>query len=496
MSFEGCSGKDSASSAGGHGEGRRNGVELGERPMPIGAEEKVEVDRRSGVTPHSRRRTVPTADAPAPPQGLLFGGEPENCRRQWRRFVPIMLNVGLLYAVFLAFRLEWPAFRRLSAAAFAALPIHYYLPYRFKKWFFIGLSMACLGLIFGAATTAAVVIAVLAVIGLTALPIAWSLRAMLLGIMGIAAAVARARTPALSAFETLWPILGSILVFRTIIYMYELKHTKRKEPLADVLGYFFLLPNFYFMHFPVVDYRTQLRGYFASDIHTIMRCGIRMIFKGVIQLLIYRIIYHDLLIKAEEVTDFAGLMRHLITNYLLYLHVSGQFHIACGMLHLFGFQLPETHHNYLLATGFTDYWRRINIYWKDFMVRLVFNPLVFRLKSRPKTRALSFAVACVFVTTWALHGLQSFWLRGSWGFSVQDGLFWGILGLLVMVNVQLDYRASLAPRRRPEASWRQACLRGLKVAGTLATISLLWSLWNSSGVSAWFSMFGRAFGVE
>ena len=43
--------------------------------------------------------------------------------------------------------------------------------------------------------------------------------------------------------------------------------------------------------------------------------------------------------------------------------VSGQFHVACGMLHLFGHALPETHRRYLLAESFTDYWRRINIYW-------------------------------------------------------------------------------------------------------------------------------------
>ena len=29
---------------------------------------------------------------------------------------------------------------------------------------------------------------------------------------------------------------------------------------------------------------------------------------------------------------------------------------------------------YYLASSFTDYWRRINIYWKDFMVKLFFNP--------------------------------------------------------------------------------------------------------------------------
>ena len=116
--------------------------------------------------------------------------------------------------------------------------------------------------------------------------------------------------------------------------------------------------------------------------------------------------------------------------------------MAAGMLHLFGFQLPQTHHHYLLATSFTDYWRRINIYWKDFMVRLFFNPVVFRLKRWPQPLALALATVTVFLATWFLHAYQWYWLRGSWGFSVPDALFWGILGALVLVNVQLDARRS------------------------------------------------------
>ena len=60
-------------------------------------------------------------------------------------------------------------------------------------------------------------------------------------------------------------------MFRMILYMYELKHAKKPEPLIDTLGYFFLLPNYCFLHFPVVDYRTMQRGYFARDIHAIQR---------------------------------------------------------------------------------------------------------------------------------------------------------------------------------------------------------------------------------
>ena len=175
-------------------------------------------------------------------------------------------------------------------------------------------------------------------------------------------------------------------------------------------------------------------------------------FRGTIHLLCYRLIYHELLIPASKVHDPASLAAYLVCNYLLYLQVSGQFHMAAGMLHLFGFQLPQTHHHYLLATSFTDYWRRINIYWKDFMVRLFFNPVVFRLKRWPQALALSLATLTVFLATWFLHAYQWYWLRGSWGFTVPDALFWGILGALVLVNVQLDARRSRSPDRGASAA--------------------------------------------
>jgi D-alanyl-lipoteichoic acid acyltransferase DltB (MBOAT superfamily) len=190
--------------------------------------------------------------------------------------------------------------------------------------------------------------------------------------------------------------------------------------------------------------------------------------------LLYRLIYHELLVPADEVTDLASLAAYLVCNYLLYLRVSGQFHIACGMLHLFGFDLPATHRDYLLATSFTDFWRRINIYWKDFMVRLVFNPVVFRLKRWPRPLALAVATVVVFTTTWVLHGYQSYWLRGSWGFGVPDALFWGVLGLLVMVNVQLDARRSGSTEAPAAANARmQAVQRWAVLVWTSATVAAL-----------------------
>ena len=97
-----------------------------------------------------------------------------------------------------------------------------------------------------------------------------------------------------------------------------------------------------------------------------------------------------------------------MATYLLYLHVSGQFHLIVGLLHMFGFNLPETHHRYLLASSFTDFWRRINIYWKDFIMKLFFYPAFFALRGIGTLRAIALATLLAFFATWALHAGNGF----------------------------------------------------------------------------------------
>ncbi|MBV8077354.1 MAG: hypothetical protein JO284_13190, partial [Planctomycetaceae bacterium] len=73
-----------------------------------------------------------------------------------------------------------------------------------------------------------------------------------------------------------------------------------------------------------------------------------------------------------------------------------------------------------------------------------------------------------------------------------DALFWGILGVLVLINVQLDARGTRARAPRSATpSPRRVAVRALKVAGTFTTIALLWSLWSSPSVGAWLEMLSR-----
>lgn len=446
---------------------------------------------RSGpaVPPHQQYQPV-QAPAQLTWYGRLDQGRPKQARIEAKAFVAAWVYLALLASVAYVYRIEGRAFEIVLWSSLATLPLYEVVPFRLKKPLLSASAIACMAWIYGRDTT-------LCVLGFTAgmvtlartARLTWQTRAGLLATIAISLAVAKASGSLGMLPPTFWPVAGTMLMFRLMLYMYELKHAKKPETLADTASYFLIMPNWCFLHFPVVDYRTLQRGFYARDILETRRRGLQMMFVGMTHLLCYRLVYHELLIRPQDVKGVATLGAYLACNYLLYLRVSGQFHVACGVLHLFGYHMPETHNKYLFAHSFTDYWRRINIYWKDFMVKTVFNPVFFRLRKRPQHVALAGATVAVFVATWALHAWQSFWLRGHWGFSLPDALFWGILGGMVLVNVQLD------ARRKPTAKKATGLLAQVQyvasVCGMVLAITLLWSLWSSPSVGEWFGMMGR-----
>lgn len=469
-------------------------------PRPVSSPRRASPPHRRYL-PEPSPSPAPTPEAPPEWRANLLGlhpGEPPTCRRDLRQFLAIWVHLALLLALIKVYRVEGRALFLLAGLAWATLPVHYLLHHRWKRPFFLGVSVAGLLAVCGPSAGLSILGLALGVIGLARLPIAWGVRAGMVAAAGLGLGLVRASMAGGGSAwgEVVWPVLGSMLMFRMIVYLYETKHAKAPEPIVDALGYFFLLPNYCFIHFPVVDYRTLNRSFCQAEVHASQRIGLRMIFNGVVHLLLYRLVDHGLPTTPGQVTDLGSLLLFVGANYLLYLKVSGQFHIACGIMHLFGYALPTTHNHYLLASSFTDYWRRVNIYWKDFMVRLVFHPLAFRWKRRAQWQGLGGATLAVFAATWFLHAYQAFWLRGAWNFSVPDTLFWGILGALVLVNVQLDARAEASDKARAGArGWAARLLHGGKVAATGTTLALLWSLWSCPDLATWAGMFRRAFGA-
>src|SRR4051812_33113190 len=111
-----------------------------------------EVRRATALRPAPHRQYSPLPTSPSPSPRGLYAGEPEACRRDLFQLLPILAHLGLLLAVFKVFRIEGRAFQTLVAFALAALPIHYALPYRWKKPCFVAVSIAGLAWVFGMVT--------------------------------------------------------------------------------------------------------------------------------------------------------------------------------------------------------------------------------------------------------------------------------------------------------------------------------------------------------
>jgi len=380
-------------------------------------------------------------------------------------------------------------YHNIILITFFGFIIHHFLPDRYRLPFFLLLTLSGIIGVLGIPNGIWLVVIGSGLIGICHLPVAHRIRIVILLLAGITLAAFRADWIDAPWSIAIWPILASLFMFRLIIYMYDLKHQARPAGLWQTLSYFFLLPNIVFPFFPVVDYSVFHRTYFDEERNEIYRKGVEWMLRGVTHLIVYRFIYYYLVLPPEEVIDTGDLVRFLVSNFLLYLRISGMFHLTVGMLHLFGFNLPETNHRYCLSSSFIDFWRRINIYWKDFMQKVFFNPISFRLRHLGLTTSLVMATIFVFLATWALHSYQWFWIRGAWLLTPTDIIFWMILALLVVANFLITTRfVKKRARGERRVSIGDSASLVIRTLGTFAAVCVLWSLWTSASFSEWFSL--------
>jgi hypothetical protein len=410
-----------------------------------------------------------------------------------RDYFFILAQLAIAVLVAYLYRIEGVEFLKVFALASCGFVVQLFLPARLRLEFFVLLSLTGVFVVFSLGDALWMIGCGLVLIGICHVPIPFAARIALLVVIGAALAASRSGFVAAPWSSVVWPILGSMFMFRLIIYLRAVMLKDVQGGFWAALAYFFMLPNLVFPLFPVIDYQTFRRTHFDRQDLAIYEQGLLWISRGLVHLVLYRLVYHNFLADPGEVSKLSDLVQFMLGTFLLYLRVSGTFHLIVGMLHLFGFRLPETHRLYYLAHDFTELWRRINIYWKDFMTKVVFYPAYFRLKALGPTRALAWATVAVFFSTWLLHSYQWFWLRGGFPITLPDILFWGFLGGLVAVGALREARAKPAAKSRP-GGWDLR--RGLNVAGTFGLFCTLWSLWSTESVTEWLLIMGAALTVD
>ncbi len=402
------------------------------------------------------------------------------------------------------FQLENELFQQVVTIAMAGFLLHHWLPARLRLPFFVVLSLGSVAYFFGLEhrqwlalkslqRTATLLGAGGVLIALCHLPIRYGVRIAILIAAGSALAVFRGGWIHFGPLDAIWPVFGAMFMFRILIYAYDIEHDKKRPSLSQTLAYFFLFPALWLFVFPVIDFSSFRSTYFNDRPLVIYQKGVQWMFRGVVQLLLWRLIYHQVYIDPARVTNGTELFVYLTSNVALYLRVSGQFHFVIGLLHLFGFHLPETHRRYFLASSLTDYWRRVNIYWKDFVTKLVFYPLMVQWRTWPDSRRVFLATGVAFVATWFFHSYQWFWLRGAFPVEPKDMILWGGFGILVAFSSARELaKGRKRSIRRPAATWRDNVKLGVQTAGAFLIVLMLWSIWSCDTVAQWVDIWKLA----
>lgn len=413
------------------------------------------------------------------------------------------IEIGKHFLVFSQLGLLWWLIFKYEIEAGLGLPklfplvvggfvINALLPRKFKLPFFLLLCIGAIFYLFSVQEATYLIIAGLGLIGLCHVPVKFFLRTIFVLLCSAFIIAVRASIFEIPEADPFLPILGAMFMFRLMLYVYELSIGFKPSSVWHVLTYFFLLPNMIFPIFPIVDFKTFNRAYYSRNSSEIYQKGVRWIMRGFLHLVLYRIIYYYFLLAPDQVFTVFSLAYFMATTYILVLRLSGIFHIAVGIICLFGFDLPQAFNNYFLASSFSDLWRRINIYWHDFIMKVFYYPIFFRLRKIGNTSAIFISVLIVFLITWQLHSFQWFWIKGSFPVTVIDAVFWMVFGILLAFNSIFQQKKQ---NKKPVISniWNlsQASIHVLKIIGIFTFMSVIWSFWTSTTVSDWMYLIER-----
>ena len=404
-------------------------------------------------------------------------------------FLLVLLQLGALLWLVHRFEVETSlGLPTLTGLACTGFVIHALLPFSRRLPFLLLFTLGALFWILNWIPALLAFLLILALFAILILPISVRARSLLLLLAAAAMAYVWIALPELLPdAHRIFPIVGTIFVFRASLFLYDTQFEKQRPPIPQLFAYFFMLPNLIITLFPVVDYKRFFRTYYDRLPTEIYLKGVRWMIRGFFHLMLYRIIYYYVQPDPMQVATLSGLAFYAATSYALILRLSGLFHFSVGVLCLFGFNLPPVFHNYFLSSGFSDLWRRINIYWRDYVMKVFYFPLYFRFRAWGNLTGMFISTMIAFAITWLLHSLQWFWIQGNFPLRLLDALFWGILGITVAFNAM--YQQAVPKAERPFANSSKIskiALRSIRITGMFGFMALLWTFWNSPSLDHWW----------
>jgi len=286
------------------------------------------------------------------------------------------------------------------------------------------------------------------------------------------------------------PYIATLFMFRLISYFYHERRGFTNVPLVLRLNYFFLLPNLVFLLFPIVDYRNFAETYYNRPAIEIYKKGLIRIGTGVLFLMLHRVLYYYCSIAPQDVRDLTDFLAFSFISYFLIIQVVGIFMICVGWVTLFGYYVPPLFENFFFAKGFSDLWRKINHYWRDFIIKVFYFPIFFRIRKIGQYPAMVIGGLLAFFCSWMMHSQQLYWVSGHFALSANDGIYWMTMGVFITADGIYQYRK--LGKNKKYSPLASILLGGLRITGIFVFASLLWTVWNADSLSSWLFIVKQA----
>ncbi len=155
---------------------------------------------------------------PTRPTGL-----PAIVRPEGAEFAAVCVQLGLILATVHAFQLGSGGLYLVLLLMGAAFPIHHFLPLRLRLPFFSAVSLAGLPLVLGLVNGLTVIGLGTLLIALCHLPVAFRWRVVAVVATGLALMACRGGWLPLPVDSHVWPVLGSLFMFRAMVYLYDMQ---------------------------------------------------------------------------------------------------------------------------------------------------------------------------------------------------------------------------------------------------------------------------------
>lgn len=363
------------------------------------------------------------------------------------------------------------------------------IPVRYRPFVYCLVFVASLGYVFSWPTTVVILffLSLTAFVIFSAVKLKW--KYVYLIVLGIAFYIMRntflVQMPRLNMAV---PFMAAILMFRVIILMYEVKYNKLPENHWIKLSYFFCFPNLAFLFFPIIDYKTYVRGYYAEPFEDTCNKAFYYMITGILFLVAHKVLGFYIDITYAGVHDVYTLFLYILSKYILVFKMIGLLTLGLSFICMFGFSMPLLFANFFIVTSFNNYWQRVNIYWKDFIAKIVYYPIYFKYRKKVKSAAPIFVFFAV-LSSWFFHLYQQFWISGILVLRAQDFLYWLILALLVSLSVYAGER-NLKKETEP-VTIGPYLVKGIRFVVVFLGMQVCWVLWNSDDLSAFSYVMSR-----